>query len=111
VVVVVDTAVVEEATAVEAVVTVEVVVEVTEVVVVDLVVRNLISFCHCSCQCDQVPVDILEVAEDTEEEEDLEACFDDNLIVATRLANIFQAVTECPTSVLVSTTSTGTLSS
>jgi hypothetical protein len=55
-------------------------------------------------------VDILEEAEDMEEE-DLEACFDDNLIVATRLANIFQAVTECPTSVLVSTTSTGTLSS
>jgi hypothetical protein len=106
----VDTVVVEEATAVEAVVTVEVVVEVTEVVVVDLVVRNLILFCHCSCQCDQVPVDILEEAEDMEEE-DLEACFDDNLIVATRLANIFQAVTECPTSVLVSTTLTGTLSS
>lgn len=74
------TEVVEEATVVEA--------ADTEEEVVDMVVRNLAtsSSPHCSCQCSQVLVDMEEAdmaVAGTEEAALLEACFDDNLIVAS----------------------------
>jgi hypothetical protein len=76
VVVVVAMAVAEEATVVVEVVTEEEVVVDTAAEVVDLVVvRNLTTFLHCSCQCSQVLVDTEEV--DMGVAALLEACFDE----------------------------------
>lgn len=85
--VVVVTAVAEEVTVVEEEATVVEAAD-TEEEVVDMVVRNSTTklFSHCSCQCSQVLVDMEEVdmgVAGTEEAALLEACFDDNLIVAS----------------------------
>ena len=80
------TAVAEEVTVVEEEATVVEAAD-TEEEVVDMVVRNSTTklFSHCSCQCSQVLVDMGEVdmAVAGTEEALLEACFDDNLIVAS----------------------------
>jgi len=86
--VVVVTAVAEEVTVVEEEATVVEAADTEEEEVVDMVVRNLTPklFSHCSCQCSQVLVATEEAdmgVAGTEEEALLEACFDDNLIVAS----------------------------